>query len=173
MIYLEKDLVEFYYHFHNEQHYFLCHDILEEAWKSEPKFTKRDPIVSLILLATGCYHYRRENYKGAKRSFQKALNIVLVCSSAQISMLGIIGEDYVETLKGLIFKSEHLYPFTPVAIPLTPIMITNIKRYYPDYRITPYVVESNIIKNHHIYRDRTEVIKARAIAMNQRKKKRE
>ena len=44
---------------------FMCHDILEEAWKSNINFSKKDGIVSLILFSTAMYHYRRGNTKGA------------------------------------------------------------------------------------------------------------
>ena len=64
---MKEALKLFYFQFHTEQHYFLCHDILEEAWKENPHFNKNDAIVSLILFSTGCYHYRRGNLIGAKR----------------------------------------------------------------------------------------------------------
>lgn len=43
----------------------LCHDILEDAWKEQPSYSKQDAIVSLILFTTASYHHRRHNYKGA------------------------------------------------------------------------------------------------------------
>ena len=65
--------MDYYYQFHKHQHYFLCHDILEDAWKSQNTFSKHDAVVSLILFATANYHYRRGNLKGALKSFEKAL----------------------------------------------------------------------------------------------------
>ena len=64
MRWIGQSLNRFYYYFH-KQHYFLCHDILEEAWKSNINFSKKDGIVSLILFSTAMYHYRRGNTKGA------------------------------------------------------------------------------------------------------------
>ncbi|MCI8279249.1 MAG: DUF309 domain-containing protein, partial [Staphylococcus xylosus] len=46
---MKKALKDFYFHFHTKQHYFLCHDILEEAWKDNESFRKDDAVVSLIL----------------------------------------------------------------------------------------------------------------------------
>ena len=66
----------FYYQFHKNQHYFLCHDILEEVWKAYPSFSKNDAVVSLILFATACYHYRRGNHKGALKSYEKSLSVI-------------------------------------------------------------------------------------------------
>ena len=53
--------MDYYYQFHKHQHYFLCHDILEDAWKSQNTFSKHDAVVSLLLFATANYHYRRGN----------------------------------------------------------------------------------------------------------------
>ena len=39
--------MDYYYQFHKHQHYFLCHDILEDAWKSQNTFSKHDAVVSL------------------------------------------------------------------------------------------------------------------------------
>ena len=47
--------MDYYYQFHKHQHYFLCHDILEDAWKSQNTFSKHDAVVSLILFATANY----------------------------------------------------------------------------------------------------------------------
>ncbi|WP_186311404.1 DUF309 domain-containing protein, partial [Bacillus toyonensis] len=69
----DQSLMDYYYQFHKHQHYFLCHDILEDAWKSQNTFSKHDAVVSLILFATANYHYRRGNLKGALKSFEKAL----------------------------------------------------------------------------------------------------
>ena len=68
---MNKALSHFYYQFHTHQHYFLCHDILEELWKSNPNFSKKDAVVSLILFSTAMYHYRRCNKLGALKSFKK------------------------------------------------------------------------------------------------------
>ena len=68
---MNKALSHFYYQFHTHQHYFLCHDILEELWKSKPNFSKKDAVVSLILFSTAMYHYRRCNKLGALKAFKK------------------------------------------------------------------------------------------------------
>ena len=67
---MDDALIHFYYQFHKHQHYFLCHDILEEAWKLNLSFSKNDAVVSLILFASACYHYRRDNIKGALKSYK-------------------------------------------------------------------------------------------------------
>nr|MQS96213.1 DUF309 domain-containing protein [Escherichia coli] len=35
---MQQALINFYYQFHTKQHYFLCHDILEDAWKAENNY---------------------------------------------------------------------------------------------------------------------------------------
>ncbi len=42
--------INFYYQFHTKQHYFLCHDILEDAWKAENNYSKQDAVVKLHLV---------------------------------------------------------------------------------------------------------------------------
>ena len=65
--------MDYYYQFHKHQHYFLCHDILEDAWKSQNTFSKHDAVVSLILFATANYHYRREFKRRIKNLLKKLL----------------------------------------------------------------------------------------------------
>ncbi|MBI5975336.1 DUF309 domain-containing protein [Staphylococcus canis] len=169
---MERELITFYYQFHNQQHYFLCHDILEEAWKNKKNYSKKDACVSLILLATGCYHYRRNNFKGASRSFNKALMVIKHYSKTQVYDLGLDYQKYIDLLKQLVIKSEQHEPFVPVTLPLTDQMIQNIIEIYPDYEVLTTIIHNDIIKHHHLYRDRTEVIEARNLALAKRQEKR-
>ena len=53
----------------NQQDYFACHEVLEEAWNAE-----RAPIRTLykgiLQVGVGCYHLLRHNYKGAMIKLQ-------------------------------------------------------------------------------------------------------
>ncbi|MBA8777836.1 DUF309 domain-containing protein [Staphylococcus schleiferi subsp. coagulans] len=166
----ESDLVHFYYQFHYEQHYFLCHDILEEAWKLQSEFTKQDAVVSLILLATGCYHYRRGNYKGAHKTFNKAYQIIQSYKTNELVYLGLNIAEYKEVLKHLIRATSLEIPFSPIQLPLTEKMEQQIESEFPYYCVTKHVVSTPYILHHHQLRDRTEVIAARHHALTQRKK---
>ncbi|MCU5745461.1 DUF309 domain-containing protein [Staphylococcus sp. SQ8-PEA] len=166
---MSQALIAFYYHFHYHQHYFLCHDILEEAWKENRYFTKEDSIVSLILCATACYHYRRGNLKGAYKSFKKALKVIDNQTAPNDIDLGLIKYDYQRLLKLQMSKVENKEQFTPVRIPLSQHMIDQIMMHYPDYTFTSRVVEDSYIKHHHLERDRTAVVQARKAALENKR----
>ena len=159
-------LTEYYYQFHHHQHYFLCHDILEEAWKEKVGYRKTDHVVSLILLATGCYHYRRGNIAGGKRSIEKAYTIVK--EAEDLTSLGIDKVKYLDMLTQLINDMTYQRPFKPVAIPVLPTMHEAILNDYPDYTWCTYVVNDAYIRDHHKLRDRSEVINARTDALRAR-----
>ncbi|MEJ7540727.1 DUF309 domain-containing protein [Staphylococcus intermedius] len=167
---LENDLVHFYYQFHHEQHYFLCHDILEEAWKMQHAFSKQDAVVSLILLATGSYHYRRSNYKGAHKTFNKAYQIIVDYSEETLATLGLIRQAYLNILTQLIDDTAQEIPFSPIQLPLTEAMIEKIMSQFPNFQVTDAVVETPVILHHHQLRDRSDVIAAREAAIEKRRK---
>lgn len=164
---MKEALKLFYFQFHTEQHYFLCHDILEEAWKENPHFNKNDAIVSLILFSTGCYHYRRGNLIGAKRSFIKALSVI---NSVNIKPdLGLDITTYKSLVQNMIDNVGQEQPFAPVHLPLNTAFEQQIIQQFPNYIVTPYVIDDDYIVHHHIKRDRSEVIAARKQALQQRK----
>lgn len=167
---MENALTEFYFQFHTNQHYFLCHDILEEAWKENEAFSKDDAVVSLILFATGCYHFRRKNDKGAIKSFRKALKVIEPYEE-EIN-LGIDLKAYQKVITELIVAIENGQQFVPVQLPITSQMEQNILKTYPNFVMTQYVVKDSYIVNHHLERDRTEVNEARLNALYQKQQKR-
>ncbi|MGO3049440.1 DUF309 domain-containing protein [Staphylococcus casei] len=167
---MENALQEFYYQFHTKQHYFLCHDILEEAWKENPYYSKDDAVVSLILLATGCYHYRRENNVGAVKSFNKALRVIN--QSTTNHHLGLKMGAYEKVIQTLITAVEKGNPFSTIQLPLTETMKQSVLARYPDFTLDPIKVEDSYIVHHHLERDRTEVHQARQQALNHRRAKR-
>ncbi|WP_169710818.1 DUF309 domain-containing protein [Staphylococcus lutrae] len=166
---MEEDLLHYYYQFHYEQHYFLCHDILEEAWKMQQSFSKGDAVVGLILLATGCYHYRRGNFKGAHKSFKKAYQISIKHPQKTWEILGLNSEIYFEMLLQLIQDAGQQKPFYPVCLPLTANMMNTIQHHYPHFEVTQNVVQTPFILHHHQLRDRSEVIAARMAAYEKRR----
>lgn len=56
----------------NAGEYFMCHETLEEHWIEAPK-EERDFYQALIHLAVGFHHYSRDNQKGARAQFVKAM----------------------------------------------------------------------------------------------------
>lgn len=163
---LRNALQDFYFQFHTQQHYFLCHDILEDAWKANPHFSKEDAIVSLILTATGCYHYRRQNFVGAVKSFKKALSVIRKFDSAL--NIGLDIQAYQQQIQTLINTVNRERTFTPIQLPITNEMEEDILKRYPNYIVTFYKIEDSYIIDHHLKRDRTEVEAARQRALQAR-----
>ena len=56
----------------NDEEFFQCHEVLEEAWKPE-RGPRRLFLQSLIHLAVGLYHCQRGNPVGASRQLRKGL----------------------------------------------------------------------------------------------------
>jgi uncharacterized protein len=56
----------------NDQEYFQCHEVLEEAWTAEAR-PRRLFLQALIHLAVGFYHCQRGNPVGASRQLRKGL----------------------------------------------------------------------------------------------------
>lgn len=64
--------VQFLTYFNGNQDYFECHEVLEEYWKVVAPRDKKHPLTGWIQLATGLYHWRRDNFKGAHTILKKA-----------------------------------------------------------------------------------------------------
>ncbi|MCI2947576.1 uncharacterized protein ACUXJ9_000224 [Staphylococcus caledonicus] len=168
---MEQALINFYYHFHKHQHYFLCHDILEEAWKMNPSFSKKDAIVSLILFSTAMYHFRRHNFKGALKSFQKAL--LTFQQASDKADIGLKEKDYINLIEKQIDNVMNHHTFIPVYLPVTNYMEKLIYKVYPDYEFKHLPVREDYIVHHHLLRDRREVVEARQQALLNKHRKRD
>ena len=113
---MDRALIDFYYYFHKQHYYFLCHDILEEAWKSNINFSKKDGIVSLILFSTAMYHYR-SNTKGALvATLKKSLSTFEKAKDK--ALLQLNEQDYKTLILSQIKSIEDSKSFKPVYIPV-------------------------------------------------------
>ncbi|MFJ7952421.1 DUF309 domain-containing protein [Lysinibacillus sp. NPDC096418] len=65
--------IDYCAYFNGNEDFFECHEVLEEYWKDIAPGDKNHPLVGLVQLATGLYHWRRGNQIGATRILQKAL----------------------------------------------------------------------------------------------------
>ena len=159
---MEKALIEFFYQFHRHQHYFLCHDILEDAWKEQPSYSKQDAIVSLILFTTASYHHRRHNYKGALKSYKKAL--VTICNAVETHQLPLNIEAYQQLIEEKIYQVTKQHEFIPIYLPMTSEAELIVKRFNSDYFFEPETLTDDYIIHHHKLRDRSAVNQARILA---------
>lgn len=164
---MQDALQQFYYYFNTQQHYFLCHDILEEAWKENPHYSKSDAVVSLILFATGCYHHRRSSFKGACKSYQKAKNVIQQHEDPQ---LGLHIDLYLNLIDQLLELANQGRPFTPIELLMTNEMKQHVIERFPDYEFTKVMIEDRYIIDHHLLRDRRAVLEARYQALSDKHK---
>ncbi|MGW9856037.1 uncharacterized protein ACUXIR_000472 [Staphylococcus hominis] len=166
---MNKALSHFYYQFHTHQHYFLCHDILEESWKSKPNFSKKDAIVSLILFSTAMYHYRRHNKLGALKSFKKALYTFNHAKDKET--LGLKVNEFTLLIQKQIEKVKLNQEFQPLKLPIKSCVEQEIINLYPNYEYNSQINTDDIIVHHHRLRDRSDVIAARKEALKNKRKK--
>lgn len=112
----QTHLLNFYNEFIIKQDYFECHEIMEEQWKEKERFTKKDPEVFLILIATAEYHYRRGNLPGAETSYKRALKLFMEAPF----MLGKYGlsESAVEVFKNRLQNINYV-KFKVMEFPLS------------------------------------------------------
>ncbi|AGC90563.1 DUF309 domain-containing protein [Staphylococcus warneri] len=162
---MEQALIQFYYHFHTSQHYFLCHDILEEAWKENNHFSKQDAVVSLILCATACYHFRRCNLKGAAKSFDKAKQVIKNANKEDQMQLHLNIQRYITLLDQQMTRVAQRQPFEPIQLPINVDMLNRIQLHYSDYHFVSSPILNDEIVHHHLLRDRSDVILARQLAL--------
>lgn len=166
---MNKALSQFYYQFHTHQHYFLCHDILEELWKSNPNFSKKDAIVSLILFSTAMYHYRRCNKLGALKSFKKALYTFKHAKDKET--LGLKVNEFTLLIQNQIEKVKYDQTFQPIQLPITSSIERELINLYPNYEYKKQINNDDMIVHCHRLRDRSDIIAARKKALKNKRKK--
>ena len=69
-------------------------------------------------------------------------------------------------------RLEQGEPFDPIQLPLTTKMEDEIIHVYPEYQFSEEVITNPYILHHHIERDRTEVVRARQRALQERQQAR-
>ncbi|MDQ0213746.1 putative metal-dependent hydrolase [Oikeobacillus pervagus] len=163
--------IEYLVHFHSDYDYFECHEQLEDYWKEHAN-TQRDSIwVGLIQVAVALYHQRRENFVGAYKLMKKAL-VQFNGKMNETEQLGIDHSSWVKLLNERLVEMKNYIEYTPLWIPFNNQQIVAIcqaacsrlnliwkSNVNPSYKIIHF----------HKLRDRSDVIKARAHALAERK----
>jgi uncharacterized protein len=155
-----KPWIEYLVHFHRDQDYFECHEVLEEHWKDEGM--KGDLWPGLIQLAVALYHHRRGNNNGAKRMILSC-KVKLQKEESALKELGIEVEPFFELLDKSIQKVEQQQPFESIALPLSTdlmhVCLLKAGVMEEEWSLST-VVDENIVHKHS-FRDRTTVIDER------------
>jgi uncharacterized protein len=149
--------VDYCAYFNGNKDYFECHEVLEEYWKEIAPGDKFHPLVGYVQLATGLYHWRRDNFSGASRILTKAqMNFKQNQGSLYFKYIDF------DTLQSKIDSTltfiENKASFHGFALPInneTLLQQTNEKI----VKLPP--LSQHFIINKHMLRDRSEIIKAR------------
>ncbi|GGB05268.1 DUF309 domain-containing protein [Macrococcus hajekii] len=154
-------LIDYYYYFMHERHYFECHEVMEEAWKSKRHHSKSDIEVGLVLLATSQYHQRRNNHRGAATCLRKAVGI-LTQHQAAFRSIGL-----KPSIMDLLTQIDPDRDYKPLTLPLTDDMLLAIHSKYPDFEVR-YNANNDWL-HYHMTRDRQPVIQTRLQSMHNKR----
>lgn len=162
--YLHPLYVDYLAYFNKNHDFFECHEVLEEYWKDIAPGDKNHVLVGLVQLATGMYHWRRANQKGAMRILQKAEgNLLQNQQSALLSVLDI--EDLLQQLHTVVVRIENGEPFQPFPIIIVDAQLA--KKVAVRCETVP-THDLHYLHNKHMLRDRSEVLEARALKIASR-----
>jgi uncharacterized protein len=164
--------IQYLSHFHGDRDYFECHEILEEYWKATDAGNKKSIWVALILLAVSNYHHRRNNFPGAVRTLNKAMEI-FSDDRESIIKLGIDPGLLIDTLVQRKHSLLNKIPYTSYNLPLCDYELKNLC--LDECRLNGFTwgTSSNLhnpdLVHRHSKRDRSDVISDRRMALEERK----
>jgi uncharacterized protein len=167
-------LTKYLYHFHVDRDYFECHEILEEYWKEHTDQQKDSIWVGLILLAVANYHHRRKNFTGARKTLEKAIQI-LHTHQQELKSLGFNITELSELLDKHQLAINHSQPYFSYTLPIE-LNRLDLLNCYSQNEIDKIVwgkdsdLSNTHLVNRHKLRDRTDVINERLLAKNRREK---
>lgn len=146
-------------HFNGDQDYFECHEVLEEYWKEIAPGDKKHPLVGYVQLATGMYHWRRNNLVGASRILEKALENF----RANKKSLFFEFIDYVELCNHCSISIKAIntnLPFTSFQLKITDSTLDiQVKKQIDELpKISP-----DFLLHKHMLRDRSDILRAREL----------
>ncbi|MFP3917636.1 DUF309 domain-containing protein [Lysinibacillus telephonicus] len=149
--------VDYCTYFNGNQDYFECHEVLEEYWKLISPGDKAHPLVGYVQLATGMYHWRRNNTAGAMKILKKATNNFSNNHSSPFFEFLDYDELYnhCETSIISIEKGEKFKPFSLTFTNEDFAALVNQK--IGELPTIPY----DYLLNKHMLRDRTDILEAR------------
>lgn len=149
--------VDYCIYFNGNQDYFECHEVLEEYWKIVAPGDKNHVFVGFIQLATGLYHWRRNNFNGAIRTLQKAY-VNFQANENSPYLIPIDKEDLVNHIEKSMIMITHHKPFQSFSITIKDSALQQIVqeaiRYLPSQ-------DNHYIIHKHKLRNRDDILQAR------------
>ncbi|XRG80978.1 DUF309 domain-containing protein [Rossellomorea sp. GAMAL-10_SWC] len=147
--------IKYLCHFHFDQDFFECHEILEEQWKLDLNHQYKKVWLGLIRLSVVLYHYRRRNFTGAKKLFRHV--ITFSNDSNLLEMAGIDPLRFQQIISDLQLNLQNETEFHPFDLPINDQKL--IERYQNQKE--NYSSFTADLINKHSTRDRTDVISER------------
>lgn len=157
--------VDYCSHFNGTQDYFECHEVLEEYWKKHSPNDKKHPLVGYIQLATGLYHWRRQNKKGALRILTKAYSIFQENKNSEFFEY----VDFNHLCDYCIKSIEKIKQDCPFEAFQLQILNKELKSLV-EKRIVELPKDSyHFLLNKHMLRDRSDILIARELKRNSKR----
>lgn len=175
-----KAYIDFLVVFHGERDYFECHELMEEFWKQERGTKLSGAWLGLIQLSVFLYHQRRGNIAGARKMLDSAITHLQSCDLRE---LGIDGELFIELLndRRAVLKignsdAGKTALYMDLNIPLTDSLLIGLcmeecRRRGLQWG-APSPMDKDILVHKHLLRDRSEVVKKRKAALDEKQGKR-
>jgi uncharacterized protein len=166
------EYIQYLVHFHGDRDYFECHEILEEYWKEHESGNKASVWVGLIQLAVSCYHHRRSNYVGAKKTLDKSIKIFKK-KEQSLSSLGLNRFELFSLLEERYKVIEKNLPYRSFNLPIIDSHLTQQCKARCLELGFNWCAHSNLndnnLVNRHQTRDRTNIIHERENALKMKK----
>lgn len=157
-----------YCSFFNGNHdFFECHEVLEEYWKDIASGDKKHPLVGYVQLATGLYHWRRNNYIGAARILEKSLKNFQY-NKGHLFFDEIDYEILLTQLADALSATQKGKSFQAFQLPLSPTLEELV---FARMKLLPST-SSNYLLHKHMLRDRSHILAERQES-KQRKSRRQ
>ncbi|MDV6377637.1 DUF309 domain-containing protein [Sporosarcina sp. GW1-11] len=154
--YYHPHFLHFIVYFNDNQDYFECHEVLEEYWKEQQNFSKEHPLTGYILMATGLYHWRRGNIKGATRTLRNALRRFQQMPDRYSDYKKEVAVDQViQQLENALDRIDSGKCFTAFSLPISPALQHAAEHEQP-MRLLPK--NSAAVIHKHMQRDRSDIL---------------
>lgn len=149
--------IDYCAYFNGNEDYFECHEVLEEYWKEIAPRDKQHPLVGYIQVATGLYHWRRGNVKGAGKALKNARTLLKHNNLPAFSEL-IAFPQFIAHIDHSLAKIHAKQPFQPFQITVTNDELNSLVSKH----IKSLPAQSkHFLVNKHMLRDRSEILQAR------------
>ncbi|MGX9133786.1 DUF309 domain-containing protein [Rummeliibacillus sp. JY-2-4R] len=149
--------IQFLTYFNGNQDYFECHEVLEKYWKEVAPRDKTHPLTGWIQLATGLYHWRRGNFKGANTILKKAESTL----SASIYNPFLEEINTFKLIQHIHLTQENIKNNIPYVFWTIDIISSDLKSKVERSIAALPPSDYYFIQNKHMLRDRSDIILTR------------